>query len=165
MLDETAPGFAAPLESTDRRASPIRFLESRIAEMDPVTLYSVLRLRVDIFVVEQDVAYPDLDGRDLEPDARIFWAEDDGEALATLRVLAEGDGWRIGRVATDSAARGLGLAAELMRRAIRSCADGRIVLDAQHHLEHWYEGFGFSRSGETFDEDGIPHVPMTRPAV
>lgn len=142
----------------------VSFHKAAIAEMDPVKLYSILRLRVDVFVVEQQAAYAELDGRDIEPTARMYWAEEDGAVLATLRVLTEPDGARIGRVATASAARGRGLAAELMRRAIADNAEETIVLDAQQHLEAWYEGFGFARSGEVFVEDGIPHIPMTRAA-
>lgn len=133
--------------------------------MDPETLYALLKLRLDVFVVEQGAAYEELDGRDVEPGARLLWAEDAHGILATLRVLSEADGWRIGRVATAAAARGQGLAAELMRQAVAACAGDQIVLDAQQHLEHWYAAFGFSRSGEVFIEDGIPHLPMTRPAV
>src|SRR5690606_28978502 len=92
----------------------VTFHEASAAGMDPILLYSILKLRVDVFVVEQSAAYDELDGRDIESSARLHWAEDEGEVLATLRVLAEVDGSRIGRVATASAARGRGLAAELM---------------------------------------------------
>lgn len=143
----------------------VKFQEASAAEMDSLSLYSVLKLRTDVFVVEQGSAYDELDGRDVEPDARMFWAEGDNKVLATLRVLAEEDGWRIGRVATEADARGKGLAAELMRRAVDVCAGEKIVLDAQQPLERWYEAFGFTRSGEIFFEDGIPHVPMTRSAA
>ncbi|MCR2819709.1 GNAT family N-acetyltransferase [Microbacterium sp. zg.Y1090] len=144
---------------------PVSFHEAAPAEMDPVRLYSILKLRIDVFVVEQRAAYDDLDGRDVEPGARLYWAEEDGEVLATLRVLRETDGRRIGRVATAAAARGRGLAAELMRRAVDACAEAQIVLDGQLQLEGWYAGFGFTRSGEVFVEDDIPHIPMTRPAA
>ncbi|MCR2813777.1 MULTISPECIES: GNAT family N-acetyltransferase [Microbacterium] len=144
---------------------PVSFHEAAPAEMDPVRLYSILKLRIDVFVVEQRAAYDDLDGRDVEPGARLYWAEEDGRVLATLRVLRETDGRRIGRVATAAAARGRGLAAELMRRAVDACAEAQIVLDGQLQLEGWYAGFGFTRSGEVFVEDDIPHIPMTRPAA
>lgn len=140
----------------------VNFHQDSVAEMDPVRLYKILQLRVDVFVVEQEAAYAELDGRDVEPTARLYWAEEAGSILATIRVLAEEDGARIGRVATAQAARGRGLAADLMRRAIADRAGEKIVLDAQQHLEAWYGGFGFTRSGEVFVEDGIPHIPMTR---
>ncbi|WP_241095414.1 MULTISPECIES: GNAT family N-acetyltransferase [unclassified Leucobacter] len=142
----------------------VSFEKAGVAEMDAVSLYAILQLRVDVFVVEQQAAYAELDGRDVEPTARLYWAEEDGAVLATIRVLTEEDGARIGRVATASTARGRGLAAELMRRAILDYGGEMIVLDAQQHLEAWYQGFGFVRSGEVFVEDGIPHIPMTRAA-
>ena len=131
--------------------------------MDPGVLYAVMRLRQDVFVLEQECLYPDMDGRDLEPGAVQFWAEAaDGGVLATLRVLDDGDGVaRVGRVATAVPARGAGVAAELMQAALATLR-GPVVLDAQSHLEHWYARFGFARDGAEFVEDGIPHVPMRR---
>jgi ElaA protein len=132
--------------------------------------YQILRLRVDVFVVEQECAYPELDGRDLESDALWVWVQDDeaigNPVLATLRVLRDPDGRaRIGRVATAEHARSNGTASRLMRHALEVVGDGvGITLDAQAHLEGWYGRFGFSRSGEEFIEDDIPHVPMCRPA-
>jgi ElaA protein len=129
--------------------------------LDPVTLHELVRLRQDVFVVEQDCVYADLDGRDLEQDAVQWWvAGDAGEVLATLRVLAEpGGALRIGRVATAPAARGAGLAASLVK-AVLDATTGPVVLDAQSHLEEWYARLGFARDGAEFVEDGIPHVPM-----
>jgi ElaA protein len=145
----------------------VQFRTSSVALIDPLRLYDVLRLRVDVFVVEQECAYPELDGRDVEPDAVVLWAEEDDRVLATVRLLVDhaDDGMRIGRVATAPEARGRGLAADLMRLAIDR-ADGSLVrLDAQAHLEGWYARFGFAVDGPAFLEDGIPHVPMTRPAT
>jgi ElaA protein len=134
---------------------------SRLAELTPVELYALLRLRVDVFVVEQACAYPDLDGRDAEPDAWHAWIEgDDGGPVATLRVLREPDGThRIGRVVTAPAARGRGLAGALVRDALAR-VDGTVVLHAQSHLAGWYAGFGFVPDGPDYVEDGIPHTPM-----
>ena len=63
-----------------------------LADLDPATLYRILALRSDVFVVEQDCVYPDPDGRDLEPDARQLWIERDGAVVATLRLLRDPDG-------------------------------------------------------------------------
>ncbi|OYO10559.1 GNAT family N-acetyltransferase [Enemella evansiae] len=128
--------------------------------------YAVLRLREAVFVVEQDCPYPELDGRDLEPDCRWLWyTDDDGAVLASLRVLTEDDGVRrIGRVVTAPAARGRGLAAELMRECLQLIGDrAEAVLNAQVQLVGWYERFGFRGDGAEFLEDGIPHRPMRRP--
>lgn len=146
-----------------------------VAQLDPRTLYAILRVRVDVFVVEQDAPYADLDGRDLEPGAELLWAADGAgvgsgvgaDVVATLRVLRDPDGaLRIGRVATAARARGHGVASELMRRALDRCVEldprAPVVLDAQAHLADWYGRFGFVVDGPAFDEDGIPHVPMRR---
>lgn len=138
--------------------------DAALDELDPRTLYRILALRSQVFVVEQDCAYLDLDGRDAEPGARQLWIERDGTVLATLRVLADDAATvRIGRVATVPEARGGGLAAQLMTRALALAGDREIVLDAQTYLHDWYARFGFVRDGADFVEDGIPHVPMRRP--
>ncbi len=137
--------------------------ESALGDMLPLTLYSILRLRVDVFVVEQQCAYPDLDGRDAEPGAILLWTEKAGEVLSTMRLLPEGGGVvRIGRVATAASARSAGLAGGLVRRALELAGPRDVVLDAQSRLEGWYACFGFVRCGEEFTEDGIAHVPMVR---
>jgi ElaA protein len=147
--------------------------DALLADLDPRTLYRILALRSAVFVLEQDCVYLDQDGRDLEPDARQLWVERDGEVLATLRLLrdpaskggAGGGTARIGRVATAKTARGSGIAAELMRRAIELAGERPIVLDAQSYLADWYGRFGFVRDGADFVEDGIPHIPMRRGAA
>jgi ElaA protein len=137
--------------------------DAATAELDPVTLYKILQLRTDVFVVEQHCPYPELDGRDLEPDARQLWIAEDGRVQATLRMLRDPDGTaRIGRVATAQDARGRGLAAVLMNRALELAGATDVVLDAQKYLETWYARFGFTRDGDDYLDDGIPHVPMRR---
>ena len=138
-----------------RRASPAGLT---VAEM-----YGLCRLRVDVFVVEQECPYPELDGRDVEPaTVHLWYAADDGSVAATIRVLDNGDSRAIGRVATAGGFRGRGLAGGLLREGIALCAGFPITLGAQAHLEGWYERFGFRRSGAGYVEDGIPHVPMRR---
>jgi ElaA protein len=139
----------------------VDILSASTRDLDVATLHDILRLRQDVFVVEQQCVYADLDGRDLEPGTVQVWAQD-GQAgvVATLRVLLEPDGTRrIGRVATAVPARGRGLAADLVAAAV-GLGEGPVVLDAQSHLEEWYARFGFARVGEEFLDDGIPHVPM-----
>jgi ElaA protein len=135
---------------------------ARFAELTPPVLYALLRLRVDVFVVEQHCPYPELDGRDLEPGTRHVWLADaDGAPVAYLRVLEEPDGTaRIGRVCVAGAARGRGLARQLMSHALDLVGSGPCVLDAQVHLAGFYAGFGFAPTGPEYDEDGIPHIPM-----
>ena len=142
--------------------SDLRLRQARFAELSPFEVYGLCRLRVDVFVVEQECPYPELDGRDLEPATVHLWLESGKEIAATIRVLDDGASRAIGRVATAAGFRGQGLAARLMEEGIRLCGDAPITLGAQAHLESWYERFGFRRSGPGYVEDGIPHVPMRR---
>lgn len=155
------------MDQSPQPAPDIR--HERFAELDPVVAYRLWALRSEVFVVEQDCPYLDLDGRDVEPGTWHVFAVDGadgadgaGEPVATLRVLDDGDVWRIGRVATAASARGAGLAGAMMRDALALCADRPVVLDAQAHLVDWYAVFGFDVAGSGFVEDGIPHVPMRR---
>jgi ElaA protein len=134
-------------------------------DLTAAQLYAILRLRCDVFVVEQECAYPEVDGCDLLPGTRHLWisGSDDG-VDAYLRVLAEpGGAGRIGRVVTAKSARGRGLAGELMAAALGG-APGEFVLDAQTYAQGLYARFGFVADGEEFLDDGIPHITMRRPA-
>jgi ElaA protein len=128
------------------------------------TLYELIRLRVDVFVVEQRCPYPELDGRDLEPGTRHLWLSRAGSPVAYLRLLSEADGnRRIGRVLVARHARGAGYANRLMGAALELIGTAGCVLDAQSHLAGFYARYGFVVTGGEFVEDGIPHLPMHRP--
>ena len=143
----------------------MRIVTSDLDGLDTRTAYDVWRLRQQVFVVEQDCPYPDLDGRDLEDATRHVVLLEDDTVLGTLRVLDDGDWARIGRVVLAPAARGRGLAALLMEAAMGLCGDREVRLDAQTGLTAFYEGYGFEVTGPEFDEDGVMHVPMARAAV
>jgi ElaA protein len=133
------------------------------ADLTTAELYALLRLRVDVFVVEQDCPYPELDGRDTEPGTfHVWYGDGDGRPLAYLRVLDDGGVARIGRVVTDPAARGGGLGGRLVADALELVGERECVLDAQAHLTGFYGRYGFEATGPEFLEDGIPHVPMRR---
>lgn len=132
------------------------------ASLDVATLYRILRLRAEVFVVEQAAAYLDPDGRDLEAGARQLWIVDGDEVVATGRVLDDGDARRLGRLATAATHRGRQLGGRLVEHFVTH-TEGPWRLDAQAHLSSWYEGFGFVVDGATYEDgDGIPHVPMLR---
>jgi len=135
-------------------------------ELDAATLYALLRLRVDVFVVEQQCAYPELDGRDLQPGTRHLWYERDRVPVAYLRILDHsGPVARIGRVVTAKDSRGLGLANQLMAAALAVIGNIPIALDAQSNVVSLYERYGFRPTGPEFVEDGIAHIPMRRDAA
>jgi len=136
------------------------------ADLDARTLYELLRLRVEVFVVEQACPYPELDGRDLEDRARHYWLAGEGRptpVLGCLRLLKESDGaYRIGRVAVARPARGRGFGRQLLEAVLGEVGDGPCVLDAQEHLAEFYRGYGFVASGPSYDWDGVAHLPMRR---
>ncbi|HLU59720.1 MAG TPA: GNAT family N-acetyltransferase [Pseudonocardia sp.] len=137
-----------------------------VADLPLHTFYELLRLRVDVFVVEQACPYPELDGRDLEDSTRHFWLGGDGRSepvLGYLRLLRESTGeFRIGRVCTARSVRGRGFGRQLMQAALAEVGDRTCLLDAQEHLAGFYREFGFGQVGESYDWDGVAHVPMRR---
>ena len=133
----------------------------RWQDVDPLMLHDLVRLRVDVFVVEQACAYPELDGRDVEPGTLHLWTADAAGPTSYLRLLREPEGGRrIGRVATRVDVRGRGLARHLLSAALAQCRGESVVLAAQSHLTGVYAAFGFEPSGPEFVEDGIAHLPM-----
>ncbi|PXY27180.1 GNAT family N-acetyltransferase [Prauserella muralis] len=134
-------------------------------ELTAAELHDLLRLRVDVFVVEQEAPYAEIDGKDLLPSTYHIWAPGEDGVAGCLRVLADPGGVRrIGRVCTAPSARGTGLGARLMEAAMEYVGDAECVLDAQTYAEGFYARFGFAPEGEVYEEDGIPHIRMRRPA-
>jgi ElaA protein len=138
------------------------FKTATFADLDALTLYRLLRLRMDVFVVEQECAFPDIDGRDTEPTTRHLWFEQAHEPLVYLRIVEDGAVARIGRVVTAKTARGNGLAGELLTAALVAIGPRPVALDAQQHLTGFYARYGFAVNGPEYLDDGIPHVPMLR---
>jgi ElaA protein len=136
-------------------------------DLDAAVLYELLKLRVEVFVVEQACPYPELDGRDLLAETRHFWLETPaGEVISTLRLMEEHPGghkgFRIGRVCTKRDARGNGHSTRLLQAALAEVGDYPCRIDSQTYLADMYAHLGFVRDGDEFVEDGIPHVPMVK---
>lgn len=131
-------------------------------------IYALLRLRVQVFVVEQACPYQELDGHDLDLTTRHYWlSPPDAIDLpqATLRLLEPTDGqFRIGRVCVAQRARRQGGIRRLLEAVLAEVGGAPCMLDAQKHCVDLYRGFGFVVDGEEFVEDGVPHVPMRRGA-
>lgn len=150
-------------------APDLEWRVQRFEALDAATLYALLAARVDVFVVEQDCPYPELDGRDAEALHLSAWH--DAALAAYARLLPPGGRFAepsIGRVLTTAAFRGRGLGRVLMLRAIeiveRHWPGCPIRVSAQHHLEAFYASLGFVSDSAVYDEDGIPHVDMLRAA-
>lgn len=143
----------------------------KFTELDGATVFAIARLRQEVFVVEQECAYPDLDDYDLDAETVHFWVEGESptEAIATLRVLRnrafeDGDAWKIGRVCTALSARGTGLSAKVFGAAMDFLGpEAEVTLGAQTYAAGFYRRFGFTEEGEEYDEDGIMHIEMRRP--
>lgn len=142
----------------------------RFASFDDLSrdeLYDLLKLRFDVFVLEQESIYPEIDGEDKAALHLIATLGEESRPVGTLRITGMGAGDAsifVGRVAVARAHRGTGLGARMIAEAmneLREAAASRDVrLGAQLHLESFYQRFGFSRCSEIYDDGGIPHVKM-----
>jgi ElaA protein len=141
-------------------------------DLSTAELYTVLRTRQEIFVVEQDCAFCDADGNDPICHHLLGWR--DGALVAYLRVFPPGTYHGhpeavIGRVLTTDAVRGTGMGRVLMeeghRRIARTWGDRPVWLSGQAYLTRFYRSLGYAIVGPGYDEDGIPHLPMRREAT
>lgn len=144
---------------------------SSFADLPNADLYEMLAQRQNVFVLEQQCLYPDLDGYDQDAWHLLGWRVIDGkrQLAACLRVIAPGVKYAemsIGRVLSTNAARGTGVGRELLiegiARAEQLYPGHRIRIGAQQYLEAFYGSFGFKTVSEPYDEDGIMHVEMLR---
>ena len=154
----------------------MRVVASPLTGLGPLDVHALYKLRVDVFVAEQDCPYAEIDEVDADPGTThlLAWASAGSagaagavrdELIATLRVFgSEGfnDVMHVGRVCTAPAWRGRGVAAQLIRRGLELCGDRPVEIGAQAYLERWYEQFGFVRSGPDYLDGRIPHLPMRR---
>ncbi|MCT4781275.1 MULTISPECIES: GNAT family N-acetyltransferase [Exiguobacterium] len=132
-------------------------------ELTVSSLYQLLKLRTDIFVVEQDCPYPELDNRD--QDALHGLAYEGEKLIGCLRILPRKSSGAvaIGRVAVQVDYRSHGIARRLLNEAIAYLQEqGEVLIDlqAQAHLKEFYGSFGFEEKSEIYLEDGIPHLDM-----
>ncbi|WDP90015.1 MAG: GNAT family N-acetyltransferase [Desulfobacter sp.] len=140
----------------------------RFRELTTKELYDLLRLRTDIFVVEQNCPYPELDGKDEHGETRHLWHYvPDRIMTAYLRILPPGlsyDGVSFGRVAVHKEFRGGGLAHRLVDKAVEIAGltwpGMKIEIGAQEYLTSFYKSHGFRVVSTPYIEDGIPHIDM-----
>ena len=130
-------------------------------------LYNILKLRQEIFVVEQDCAYLDADGHDEAAIHLIGTSNHHICAYARIFPPIKNKGAIIGRVIVRSSYRGSGVGYQLMKQAHSFIQETfpqnpYTKLGAQAHLRHFYENLGYVQSGPEYLEDDIPHIPMTR---
>jgi len=129
--------------------------------------HNLIALRINVFVVEQNCPYPELDGKD--PLCHHVFGEINGEVVAVSRIVPPGISYAevaIGRVATSQNQRGKGLGIELMNQTMHQIKNiyGTVPvrISAQSYLEQFYSDLGFEPTGKSYLEDGIPHLEMLR---
>ncbi|QYH37128.1 GNAT family N-acetyltransferase [Salinibacterium sp. M195] len=139
-------------------------------ELTTTELYSIMKLRTDVFFVEQKVDEEELDNRDQEDTTGHYWIVDDRGVAAYIRVLYNDtaeylDGHRvIGRVVVRGDRRGEGLAQIIMKRIVDDFSDEAMLLHAQEYIVPLYAKFGFESFGELYEEAAIMHQSMYRAA-
>lgn len=141
------------------------------ARLSPHDLYAILALRQEVFVLEQQCLYRDIDGIDLQSEHLLAWHDARAERTLAgyLRCVPPGIKFRqasLGRVTCARAARGIGLGRQLFAAGVAH-ADQQypacgLRISAQQYLEHFYAEFGFKTSSAPYQEDGIWHVDMLR---
>ena len=144
----------------------IYFIYKTFDELTSIELHDLYALRSEVFVVEQDCVYQDIDGND--PKSIHVLGNIEGELVAYARVLDQGlsyaDYSSIGRIVVSSKFRAQKLGHQLVDFAIKTIqkkyANPRIKISAQAHLEKFYKVHQFKATGEAYIEDGIPHIGM-----
>ncbi|MCK6263107.1 GNAT family N-acetyltransferase [Vibrio sp. ZSDE26] len=130
-------------------------------------LYQLLKLRVDVFVVEQNCPYPELDDKDHQPEVHHLLGYDGESLVACARLLPAGISYEdvsIGRIATSDKVRRQGVGNTLVETALKEChslwPNQSITIGAQEHLANFYNTHGFVKISEMYLEDDIPHIDM-----
>ncbi len=134
-------------------------------ELKNIELYNILRLRNEVFIVEQECPYVDCDNKDIG--AYHLLVEEDGKLLAYLRILDKGvsyDEVSIGRVIVTNECRGKGIAKEMMTKSLEfikeNLNENEVRISAQSYALKLYESVGFKIASEEYLEDDIPHIDM-----
>ena len=152
------------------RSAPIQWRCLPFAALSADTLYRLLRLRSEVFVVEQSCPFQDLDGVDRRDGVLHLLGYEGDHLAAYARIMAPGigddSGAAIGRVVTSPQSRGGGLGHSLLDEAVTACTARwpahSIWLGAQAHLQGFYGQHGFVAEGEGYIEDDIPHMGMRK---
>lgn len=145
----------------------LKFKIKRFEALSAPELYQILQLRSEVFVVEQNCVYQDIDGKDAK--ALHLFGESAGKIVAYARLFDKGDYFdetSIGRVVVSPASRDKKYGHVLMKEAISAIEtefrQTAIAISAQLYLKKFYESHGFVAEGETYLEDDIPHIHMKR---
>jgi len=138
----------------------------KFKELSLEEFHDIIALRIQIFVIEQNCPYQELDGKDKDG-FHLFYKDNVGKLIAATRILPQGISYEevsIGRVVVDEDSRGSGLGRQIMADSMafvkEEFGEVSVRLSAQKHLEKYYGNHGFKSTGKEYLEDGIPHVEM-----
>lgn len=148
----------------------MNFIIKYFSELTTTELYQILQLRAEVFVVEQDCVYQDVDGKD-QKSLHVFGFKND-KIVAYTRIFKPGDYFdnaSIGRVVIAASERKYGFGHDLMKASIKAVETyfkvDEITISAQKYLKKFYESHHFIQVGVEYLEDGIPHIRMDRDAI
>ena len=146
--------------SSPDAASAVTFEALRFDQISGRLMHQILMLRAEVFVVEQKCFYQDPDTIDLVATHLLGWRND--ELVAYARWWEEKPWIRLGRILTSPAVRGQGIGRALIKECLGLIGTKAVLIFAQTHLRSLYEEFSFVAVGDSFMEDGIPHLRMER---
>ncbi|MDS0524800.1 GNAT family N-acetyltransferase [Clostridium sp. SHJSY1] len=137
----------------------------KFKELNSEDMYKILRLRSEVFVIEQECIYEDCDGKDEK--SYHLYLKNNGQIIAYLRILPKNISYKemsIGRVVVKKSYRGHSIASDMLKRAIqfieKELNETEIRISAQAHLINFYGNLGFKQTSDKYLEDGIPHIEM-----
>ncbi len=153
-------------QQNTQKVSEYRFVSKGFDELSARELYELLRLRIDVFVVEQNCAYPECDGVDINAN-HVLLINGENELCGYARYYPgiEKNSFHIGRVAVRKSLRMEGLGKKLMDvvlTEIKNKKARKIEISAQLYLQRFYTDLGFIATGDAYKEDGIPHIKMIK---
>lgn len=148
----------------------IKWFTKSFEELTNSELYTILQTRFQVFIMEQGVIGEDLDGYDQKA-LHLYGVNEEGKVVAYTRIFGPGQKYEqaaFGRVLTAKVVRGEGIGRELMRRTLEVINErfGKVPvkISAQAYLLKFYNELGFEQLGEVYDDHGLPHIDMLRPA-
>lgn len=142
----------------------MELLKRSLETFESLELHKIFKLRIDVFVVEQECPYEEIDNKDI--DAMHIYLKNKNDVVAYLRVLSPGMSYEeasIGRVLVNKKYRGKGYGRQIMKEGINYCKShysGNIKISAQAYLEEFYKSLGFEKVSDIYLEDNIPHIDM-----
>lgn len=149
--------------------TPLNYSVKHFNELTPLELYQFLKLRIEVFIIEQNCPYEECDNKDKNA-FHVMGKDNQGEIHAYTRLLDAGVSYEhyssIGRVVTSAKYRNTGEGRRLMNYSLQKISELypnlNVKISSQSYISKFYESLGFKATGEEYLEDGIPHIGMVK---